>query len=322
MKQSNKLTSAKLELILHGWLEVELDTVDSAVRGASSRSNGRTAWCLCWRSTGLRGHTELGADRADRRKHGVFGGEILLQAVLALRRAAGEASNGTSCCADSAGSYDFTLGADHLDDRGAISICSIDLFGVVAKWVVAVTLLLAHGGLPRHRTARARSRSSTGHGKGIATALAALTEVGKELSDRTQRQTRRVGRGSRASLAFSTSPDLLLLVIELISLGVSPLLEAEEDDAGNGADHADYADGQSRLSSDAHASRRLRNRRVCGGIGGRESAGRLVLGGGGHEEAVVIDGRRWGVDGLGQAGRGLLGCFGGGVLLRRGVGDE
>ena len=255
MKQSYKLTSAKFELIIHGWLEVELDAVDSAVRGASGRSNGRTAWCLCWRSTGFRGHTELGADGADRRKHGVFGGEILLQAILAFRSATGETSNGTCCCADSAGSYNLTLGADHLDDRRAISIRSINLFGVVAKWVVTVALLLAHRGLPRHGTARARSRSGTGHGKVIATALAALTEVGEELSDRTQRQTRRVGRGSRASLAFSASPDLLLLIIELIALGVSPLLEAEEDYAGDGADQADDADGQSRLSSDAHASR-------------------------------------------------------------------
>lgn len=284
--------------------------------GNGSRARGGSRW-----SIGFGGHAELGAHRAERRQRGILGGEIHgLAPVLALGGAPGQGGGaGRARSRSGRRGHDLALGADHRDHGWAAGVGRIDGLGVVAERVLAVALLRGPGQLPRVGPVR---RRGVGHGDGVPAVLGRTAQVGEELGDRTEGQARRVGRGARAGLAFGAAPDLLLLVIQLLALGVAALLDAEEDDAGDGAEQAEDAYGQARLSSRADAPRRLGDGGVCRGVRRGEGGRREVLRVGGHEEAVVVDicGRR-GRDGLGQAGGGLR-LLGRRVLLGRGVDDQ
>jgi hypothetical protein len=225
MEKADQLTGSELHLVFESWLEVELDTMNSALRRTASGSDGSGRSRRTNRLTRRHGvDAVLCSSRARRNssKHRGSLGKIkrTRDVILAKRRLASQTNSGgrsslglrwvdRSSHADIARASNRGDGADRA--RLLVDGVLVDALGTTSKGVGAVGARARHRALPRAGRQRAVGvRHGSSHSNDSATASAAIrmlllrlemltlrgmrVEVRQELRNRSQTQAGRTRR--------------------------------------------------------------------------------------------------------------------------------
>jgi hypothetical protein len=226
MQESDQLTSSQFEFVIHGWLEVKLDTVNSRVDGTSSSSNSGTGLGLSRRRR-FRGHAELGSSRAWRSHVRAFLCEVNWAGTKAALGSTTSKANNSSCRGGTC--HNLTSWTHSLNDFGTSCVGGINGFCVVAEGILSVI------GLSGHRSLVDLGHRSTNH-ETIGPALVLLAEVRKELSDWSEREAWCRSSCSLAGLTLHVSKVLVVLLIVQTFPGLSSLLQAEQHQRKSGTE--------------------------------------------------------------------------------------